>query len=157
MSEKVLENKVEEISDRERIANLIVENQMLNHKLVRLAQLVVGASKVLEYYGSTRILLPTFSLVDHSKEEKQPLFTKAKYKIVEVLDTPGPDKEIMVGKEMYSLKFDVETAIKANEQILDTLKELDIIVNDETTEEIVEEKDDIQLQLDFDSIEEENK
>ena len=41
------ENIKEEISDQEKIANLIVENQLLTHKVIVLAQLAVGASKVL--------------------------------------------------------------------------------------------------------------
>lgn len=50
MSEEIQEQ--EKISDQERIADLIIENQLLSHKVVVLAQLAVGASKVLDYYAS---------------------------------------------------------------------------------------------------------
>ena len=148
MSEEIQEQ--EKISDQERIADLIIENQLLSHKVVVLAQLAVGASKVLDYYASSRLNLPTFTLVDHSEGEKQPLFSKAKYRIVEVLDTPGPDKEALVGKEMYDLKMDVETAERASQQILDKLKELDIIVEDKVEfEEESQDQENGQLHLDF--------
>ena len=94
------ENTIEVKTDQEKIADLILENQMLQHKVVILAQLALGASKVLDYYASTRLNLPTFTLVDSSLDDTQPLFSKAKYRIVEVLDTPGPDKEALVSKEM---------------------------------------------------------
>ena len=140
MNEEVLEdiNSLEgenkEATDQEKIAQLIVDNQMLRHKAVVLAELALGASKVLDYYASSRLALPTFTLVDYSNDES-PLHSKAKYKIVEVLDTPGPDKEIMVGKEMYDLRIDVQTAERASKQILEKFNELGIVINYETPEE----------------------
>lgn len=142
------EENVEVKTDQEKIADLILENQMLQHKVVILAQLALGASKVLDYYASTRLNLPTFTLVDSSIDDTQPLFSKAKYKIVEVLDTPGPDREYLVGKEMYDLKMDIQTAERASKQILDTFKELDILIEDKTLEESKDEPGE-QLSLDL--------
>ena len=142
MTEEQTENQK---SDQEKIADLIVENQILRHKACVLAELAIGASKVLDYYASSKLFLPVFTLIDHSMGDKQPLFSESKYKIIEV-DSPGPDKEIMVGKEMYDLKIDTETAERASKQILDMFKELDITIEDKTEEE---PEEDLQLHLEI--------
>ena len=128
MNNEIEETVNDKITDQEKIADLIVKNQVLEHKVMILA------SKVLDYYASSRLYLPTFTLVDLSLED-QPLNSKAKYKIVEVLDTSGPDKEIMVGKEMYDLRIDTETAGIASKQILSKLEELGIQVEYKEPEE----------------------
>jgi len=150
MLEEFSQEELNSKSDKEKIADLIVENQMLEHKMMVLAALAIGASKVLDYYASSSLAKPTFTMVDYSKED-QPLYSKAKYKVTEVLDTKGPDKEFLVGMNMYDLNIDTETAQKTSQQILEKIKELGIIIEEkyeEPTEESFESKDK-QLHLDF--------
>lgn len=120
--------------DKQTIADLIIKNQLLEHEVIVLAELAIGASKVLDYYASSRLGLPTFTLSEHPYGE-QPIFTKNKYRVVEV-NSPGPDKEALLGMEMYGLKMDVDTARIASKQIMDKIKELGIIVDDQTVESL---------------------
>ena len=150
------EKKVQEKSDKDKIADLIVENQVMRHKATILAELAYGLSNVLKYYAETRLTKPVFLAIEPN--EGQAIYSKAKYKVVEVVDNAGPDKEFLVGMEIYDMKFDVQTADNAYNEIFRIFKELDIELVDDEAEEKVEEKAeevDGQLHLDFEnSIEE---
>lgn len=150
MLEEFSQDEPDSKSDKERIADLIVENQMLEHKMMVLAALAVGASKVLDYYASSSIAKPTFTMMDYPEEKDQPLYSKAKYKVTEVLNTKGPDKDFLVGMEMYDLNIDTGTAQKASQQILEKIKELGITIEEKYEEPI--EEDNGQLHLDLEGI-----
>lgn len=135
-----------EISDKDKIANLILENRMLENKAIILAKLALGASKVLDYYASTNMALPAFNIAQ--PDPGQPLYNKSRYRIIEVLDN-CPDKESLIGMEIYDVNIDTETARKASEQIINTFKELDILIEDRTLEKSEKDEPGEQLSLDI--------
>lgn len=115
-------------------ADLIVENQMLNNQVMVLSELALGAIKVLDYYSHSNLPCPIFSLVS-SGETQSAFNSKTKYKVVEVLNTEGKDKELLVGMEMYDVIFDTNTALLAKNQIQDKLNELGITLIEEENNE----------------------
>ena len=156
IKEDLVEEPIKEMSDKEKIADLVLENQVLRHKATILAELALGASKVLDYYASSRLPYPVFTLVESINNGA--LFTKTHYKIVEVVDGHGPDKQFFLDVAMHDLKMDIETAKRASRQILDTFQELGIILEEVEVEEESQEDDGInQLSLDFSNSGENNE
>ena len=125
--------------EQNKTADLVVENQLLNNQVMILSQLALGAAKVLDYYSQNNFPSPIFSL-ESGDELKPPFSSEHKYKVVEVNAT-GPDKEFLVGAEMYDVRFDTDTALRAKEQILSKLKELGIslLIEKEEVEEVEED------------------
>ena len=129
-----MEEVLEEKSDKAKIADLIIENQTLRHKATILAELLYAVSSVLYHYGSVRLPYPLYTIVDPSIEGNSIIQGKPKYKIVDVLE-PSPDKEFLLGKEIYDIKFDINTATKAYNEIFKIFKELDIEIKEDEPEE----------------------
>ena len=140
-----MEEVLEEKSDRAKIADLIIENQTLRHKATILAELLYAVSSVLYHYGSVRLPYPLYTIVDPSIEGNSIIQGKPKYKIVDVLE-PSPDKEFLLGKEIYDIRYDVNTALNAYNEIFKIFKELDIEIKEGAPPE---EEDNGQLHIDF--------
>lgn len=126
-----MEEVLEEKSEKAKIADLIIENQVLRHKATILAELLYTVSEVLKYYSDSRLSCPLYTIVDPNNGA---MSGTPRYKITDVLE-PGPDKEFLLGKEIYDIKFDINTATKAYNEIFKIFKELDIEIKEDEPEE----------------------